>query len=495
MSAESTPVTIAEHRKIALPPRKLLINNRWVPSLSGECFPTIDPSTGEEICQVASANAADVDRAVQAARAAFEADSWSRMNASDRGLLLNRLADLIEKDADHLAALEAMDNGKPFHIAKTLDVAKTVACYRYFAGWCDKIQGRTVPINGNYLCYTRHEPIGVVGQIIPWNFPMLMQAWKLAPALAAGNTVVMKPAEQTPLTALRVGELIQEAGFPDGVINLLTGFGPSVGAAIAHHMGIDKVAFTGSTETGRLIQAAAAASNLKRVSLELGGKNPNIIFADADIDAAVEGAYIGAFANQGQVCCAGTRVFVEDKVYDLFLEKSKERACARVVGDPFHPRTEQGPQVDQTQLDRILGYIDAGIGEGAVLTCGGHRIGNRGYFVEPTIFSDVDSEMTIAREEIFGPVMSVLPFKGLDDVIRQANQTVYGLAAGVWTRDVAKAHSVAAAIQAGTVWVNCYNVLDPRAPFGGFKQSGNTRELGEYGIQQYTEVKTVTVRL
>ncbi len=495
MSSTVAPPLLPEPRKVALPPTRLFINNHWVDSLSGETFPTIDPSSGEEICQVASANVADVDLAVAAARAALETGPWPKLNASDRGLLLSKLASLIEDDADHLAALEAMDNGKPFRIAKTLDLAKTVACYRYFAGWCDKIQGRTIPIDGNYFCYTRHEPIGVIGQIIPWNYPMLMQAWKLAPALAAGNTVVMKPAEQTPLTALRMSELIQKAGFPDGVVNILTGFGPTAGAAIARHMDVDKVAFTGSTETGRLIQEAASRSNLKRVSLELGGKSPNIIFADSDLDAAVEGASIGAFANQGQVCCAGTRVFVEECIYNEFLEKSSALARARIVGDPFDPRTEQGPQVDQVQLDRILGYIDSGISEGADLTCGGHRIGNHGYFVEPTILADVHNDMTIAREEIFGPVMSVLPFKDLDDVIRQANHTIYGLAAGVWTRDVGKAHRVASAIHAGTVWVNCYNVLDPRAPFGGFKQSGNTRELGEYGIQQYTEVKTVTVRL
>lgn len=495
MSSALEDLMISRRPKLIFPPTKLLINSRWVPSLSGESFSTIDPSTGEEICRVASAMKEDVDAAVHAARMAFESGPWSRMNASDRGLLLYKLADLIESNADQLAALEAMDNGKPLHIAKNLDVAKTVACYRYFAGWCDKIQGKTIPINGDFFCYTRHEPIGVIGQIIPWNYPMLMQAWKLAPALAVGNTVVMKPAEQTPLTALRIGELILEAGFPDGVVNLLTGLGHTAGAAIASHMDIDKVAFTGSTETGRLIQTAATNSNLKRVSLELGGKSPNIIFADADLDAAVDGACLGAFANQGQVCCAGTRVFVEDKIYDRFLEKSKTRARARVVGDPFDPKTDQGPQVDETQLNRILGYIDSGIREGAELACGGHRIGNRGYFMEPTIFMDVHNEMKIAREEIFGPVMSVLPFKDLDDVVRQANHTIYGLAAGVWTRDIGKAHSVAAAIRAGTVWINCYNVLDPRAPFGGFKQSGNTRELGEYGLQQYTEVKTVTVKL
>jgi aldehyde dehydrogenase (NAD+) len=474
---------------------KLLINNCWVPSESGKTFATVNPSTGEEICQVAQADAADVDKAVLAARAAFEQGPWKKMRASERGRLLHRLADLIEQNADALARLESMDNGKPLSIAKAVDVAKTVACYRYFAGWADKVQGKTIPIDGDFFCYTRHEPIGVVGQIIPWNYPMLMQAWKLAPALATGNTVVMKPAEQTPLSALRVGELIVEAGFPEGVVNLLPGFGHTAGAAIARHMDIDKVAFTGSTEVGRLIMEAAARSNLKRITLELGGKSPNIIFEDVDLDEAVEGAHLGLFVNQGQSCCAGSRVFVEEKIYDEFVEKSIARALKRKVGDPLDPRTDQGPQVSQSQFDSVMGYIEAGKSEGATLACGGERVGDRGYFVQPTVFSGVQDEMTIAREEIFGPVMSVIPFKDVDEVIKRANRTPYGLAAGVWTRDIKKALAVANGVRAGTVWVNCYHVLDTRAPFGGFKQSGIGRELGEYGLQQYTEVKTVTVKL
>jgi aldehyde dehydrogenase (NAD+) len=474
---------------------KLLINNCWVPSESGKTFATVNPSTGEEICQVAEADAADVDKAVLAARAAFEQGPWKKMRASERGRLLHRLADLIEQNADALARLESMDNGKPLSIAKAVDVAKTVACYRYFAGWADKVQGKTIPIDGDFFCFTRHEPIGVVGQIIPWNYPMLMQAWKLAPALATGNTVVMKPAEQTPLSALRVGELIVEAGFPEGVVNLLPGFGHTAGAAIARHMDIDKVAFTGSTEVGRLIMEAAARSNLKRITLELGGKSPNIIFEDVDLDEAVEGAHLGLFVNQGQSCCAGSRVFVEEKIYDEFVEKSIARALKRKVGDPLDSRTDQGPQVSQSQFDRVMGYIEAGKSEGATLACGGERVGDRGYFVQPTVFSGVQDEMTIAREEIFGPVMSVIPFKDVDEVIKRANRTPYGLAAGVWTRDIKKALAVANGVRAGTVWVNCYHVLDTRAPFGGFKQSGIGRELGEYGLQQYTEVKTVTVKL
>ena len=473
---------------------RLLINNCWVPSESGKTFPTMNPSTGEEICQVAEADAADVDKAVIVARAAFEGP-WRKLRASERGRLLHRLADLIEKNADELAQLETLDSGKPISVAKAVDVAKTVACYRYFAGWADKVHGKTIPIDGDFFCYTRHEPIGVVGQIIPWNYPMLMQSWKLAPALATGNTVVMKPAEQTPLSALRIGELVIEAGFPDGVVNLLPGFGPTAGAAIARHMDVDKVAFTGSTEVGRLIMEAAAKSNLKRITLELGGKSPNIVFADTDLDEAVEGAHMGVFVNQGQSCCAGSRVFVEEKIYQQFVEKSVARARKRRVGDPLDPTTEQGPQVDQSQFDSVMGYIESGRSDGATLACGGEPVGNRGYFIQPTVFADVRDEMKIARQEIFGPVMSVIAFKDVDEVIARANRTNYGLAAGVWTRDIKKAHAVANAMRAGTVWVNCYHVLDTRAPFGGFKQSGIGRELGEYGLQEYTEVKTVTVKL
>jgi aldehyde dehydrogenase (NAD+) len=329
---------------VAVSATNLLINNRWIPSESGKTFATINPSTGEEICRVAEADTADVDKAVKAARAAFESGAWRRMAASERGRLLHRFADLIEENAEELACLESLDNGKPVSVAKAVDVEATIDCYRYFAGWADKVHGKTIPIDGKFFCYTRHEPVGVVGQIIPWNFPLLMQAWKLAPALATGNTVVMKPAEQTPLSALRIGELIVEAGFPEGVVNLLSGFGPTAGAAIANHKDIDKVAFTGSTEVGHLIMEAAAKSNLKRVTLELGGKSPNIIFADTDLDQSVEGAHFGLFFNHGQCCCAGSRVFVEETIYDEFVEKSGERARRRTVGDPFDPKTEQGPQ-------------------------------------------------------------------------------------------------------------------------------------------------------
>jgi aldehyde dehydrogenase (NAD+) len=491
----SSTLSIPPQSAVALPELKLMIDNQWVVSETQRSFASINPSTGEEICQVAEADAADVGTAVRAARRAFERGPWRTMRASERGRLLYRLAELIENNADKLARLESLDNGKAVSVAKAVDVAKTVACYRYFGGWADKIHGKTIPIDGEYLCYTRHEPIGVVGQIIPWNFPMLMMAWKLAPALAMGNTIVIKPAEQTPLSALLIAELIIEAGFPKGVVNVLPGFGPTAGAAIAWHMDVDKVAFTGSTEVGHLIMEAAARSNLKPVTLELGGKSPNIIFEDVDLDEAVEGAHLGLFSNQGQSCCAGSRVFVEDTIYDRFVEKSVARARKRAVGDPFDPNTELGPLVDQMQLDKVMGYIDSGRAEGAKLACGGERIGDRGYFVQPTVFADVQDHMKIANEEIFGPVMSIIPFRSLEEVITRANRTKYGLAGAVWTRDMKKALAVANGVRAGTVWVNCYNVLDTRAPFGGFKQSGMGRELGEYGLQQYTQLKTVIAKL
>jgi aldehyde dehydrogenase (NAD+) len=401
----------------------------------------------------------------------------------------------MEKHKEDLARLETLDNGKPLSDSLTKDLPLAIACYRYYAGWADKVQGKTIPINGPYLCYTRHEPVGVVGQIIPWNFPLLMQAWKLAPALATGNTLILKTAEQTPLSALRVGELIMEAGFPPGVVNILPGYGPTAGGAIARHPDIDKVAFTGSTEVGHLIMEAAAQTNLKRVSLELGGKSPNIVFADADMDAAIEGAHQGVFFNQGQCCNAGSRLFVEEKCYDEFVAKCVERSKNRKVGNPLEPGIEQGPQVDNEQFDKVMGYIESGMREGAQMLCGGSRIGDRGYFIEPTVFADVQDDMKIAREEIFGPVMSILKFKDLDEVTRRANDTMYGLAAGVWTRDISKAHAIAHGVRAGTVWVNSYHVFDAAAPFGGFKQSGMGRELGEYGLEHYTEVKTVTVKL
>ncbi|MBE9033864.1 aldehyde dehydrogenase family protein [aff. Roholtiella sp. LEGE 12411] len=480
-------------QQVKIGPTRLLINNEWVNSISDRRFETINPATGEVICEVAEADAADVDQAVQAARVAFNGE-WSKISATRRGELLYKLADLIKQNIDELAHLETLDNGKPLQDSLG-DLELVIACYRYYAGWADKVQGKTIPINGPYFCYTRHEPVGVVGQIIPWNFPLLMQAWKLAPALATGNTVVLKTAEQTPLSALRVGELIIEAGFPPGVVNILSGYGPTAGAAIARHKDIDKVAFTGSTEVGHLIMEAAAKSNLKRVTLELGGKSPNIVFADADMDAAIAGSHDAIFFNQGQCCCAGSRLFVEEKCYDEFVAKTVEKAQNRIVGNPFDAKTEQGPQVDKDQFDKVMSYIESGMREGAQMLCGGNQVGEQGFFIAPTVFADVRDDMKIAQEEIFGPVMSIIKFKDLDEVIQRANATMYGLAAAVWTKDITKAHAIANNLRAGTVWVNCYDVFDAAAPFGGFKQSGIGRELGEYGLQQYTEIKTVTIKL
>lgn len=473
---------------------RLLINGKWLDAADGENFETLNPATGEVIANVAAGKKADVDLAVKAARGAFEG-AWKKTSARERGRLIYKLADLIEKNIDELAALETYDNGKPYRDSRNIDLPLVIECLRYYAGWADKIEGKTIPINGPFFTYTRHEPVGVVGQIIPWNFPLLMLAWKWGPALASGCTIILKPAEQTPLSALRVAELALEAGIPEGVINVVTGYGETAGAAIAEHMDIDKVAFTGSTEVGKLIMQAAARTNLKRVTLELGGKSPNIVFADSDLDAAVEGSFFGLFFNQGQCCCAGSRLFVESKVHDQFVEKVLARAKKHKVGDPFHPETCQGPQVSQEQFDKVMGYIQSGKSEGAKMLMGGNRVGNLGYFIEPTVFAGVKDDMKIAREEIFGPVMSIIDFKDMDEVVQRGNKTFYGLAAAVWTKDVSKAHRVAAELKAGTVWINCYDVFDTAAPFGGFKMSGIGRELGEYALNNYTEVKTVTVAL
>ncbi len=472
------------------PFQPMFVGGKWVESRSGKTFSTVNPATGKVICEVAEGDAADIDAAVTAARAAMNGP-WGRMNASGRGRLLNELADAIEANVEELAALESLDNGKPIMESMHADLPLVLQCYRYYAGWADKNHGSTIPIDGHYFCYTRHEPVGVVGQIIPWNFPLLMQAWKWGPALACGNAVVLKPAEQTPLTALRVAKLAQEVGFPDGVINVVPGYGPTAGAALSSHMDVDKIAFTGETATGKIVMTAAAQSNLKSVSLELGGKSPNIVFADADIDAAVAGAYVGLFLNQGQCCVAGSRLFVQEAAYDEFVHKMTAKAKGRRLGDPFDPATEQGPQVSEEQQQRVMGYIDAGRRDGATLLTGGGRGPAEGYFVEPTVFTDVTDDMTIAKEEIFGPVMSILKFKDADEVIDRGNRTLYGLAAAVWTRDIKKALRLSHALKAGTVWVNCYDVFDAAAPFGGFKMSGIGRELGQYALQLYTEVKTV----
>ncbi|MEP1647982.1 aldehyde dehydrogenase family protein [Rhodopirellula bahusiensis] len=473
---------------------QLFIDGQWRDSASGKTFATINPATEEEIVQVAEGDKEDIDAAVKAARKAFESGPWRTMDARDRGRLMMKLADAIENEIDELAQLETLDNGKPLRESRHADLPLVIDALRYYAGYADKIQGETVPIRGNYLCYTRKEPVGVVGQIIPWNFPMLMVAWKWGPALPPGCTIVMKPAEQTPLTCLRMAQLAKDVGFPDGVINVVPGFGPTAGGALVDHPGVDKIAFTGEHRTAQLIMKNSAQS-LKRLTFELGGKSPNVIFSDADLDAAVQGSFVGLYLNQGQCCCAGSRVFVEESIHDAFVEKLTDLTNKRIVGNPFEHTTEQGPQIDQAQFDKIMSYIDKGNQQGASCVSGGKRSGDRGYFIEPTVFTDVQDDMAIARDEIFGPVMSVLSFKDSDDILNRANDTMFGLAAAVWTQDIKKAHHFAANVRAGTVWVNCYDVFDAAAPFGGFKMSGQGRELGTEGLKAYLESKTVTVAL
>ncbi len=473
---------------------RLLIDGKWRDSVSGKTFETLNPATEEVIAEVAEGDAADVDLAVKAARKAFDSGPWRAMDARDRGRLINRLADLIEENIDELAELETLDNGKPISEARHGDLPLVVDTFRYYAGWADKLHGQTIPVRGKYFSYTKREPVGVVGQIIPWNFPMMMVAWKWAPALAAGCTIVLKPAEQTPLTALRLGELAMEAGIPAGVINIVNGFGETAGASLVSHRGVDKIAFTGEGRTGQIIMRSAA-DTMKRITLELGGKSPNIVFADADIEAAVEGTMVGIFLNQGQCCCAGSRLFVQDAIHDQFVNRLAAKVQSRRVGDPFDPQTQQGPQVDRAQFDRIMGYIAQGKAQGARVVTGGERHGEKGYFIKPTIFADVKDDMTIATEEIFGPVLAVTRFSDIEEAIARANATDFGLAAAVWTRDIGKAHAVASRVRAGTVWVNCYDVFDAAAPFGGFKQSGIGRELGEKALDNYTELKTVTIAL
>ncbi|XP_060739887.1 aldehyde dehydrogenase, mitochondrial-like isoform X2 [Tachysurus vachellii] len=432
---------------------KLFINNEWHDAMSKKTFPTINPATGEVICHVAEGNKADVDKAVKAAKDAFRLGSpWRRIDASQRGLLLHRLADCIERDSAYLAELETLDNGKPYAVAYCVDLPMVVKTLRYYAGWADKWEGKTIPIDGDYFCYTRHEPIGVCGQIIP-------------------------------------------VGFPPGVVNIIPGMGPTAGAAIASHSDVDKIAFTGSTEVGHLIQQASGTSNLKKVTLELGGKSPNIVLSDADMEQAVDQAHMAIFFNQGQCCCAGSRTYVQESIYNEFVERSVEKTKKRVVGNPFNLQTEHGPQIDDEQYQKILGYISSGKREGAKLMCGGDVASDRGYFIQPTIFGDVQDGMTIAREEIFGPVMQILKFKTIEEVIERANDTKYGLAAAVFTTDINKAQYISNSLRAGTVWINCYNVFGVQAPFGGYKASGTGREMGEYGLENYTEVKTVTIKI
>jgi acyl-CoA reductase-like NAD-dependent aldehyde dehydrogenase len=479
-------------------PIKMLIGGKWVEAASGKTFDTINPSTGQVLAKVAEADAEDVDRAVAAARRAFESGSWPKLTPSQRGRLLWKVADLIEQHAEELAELETLDNGKPIKYSRLADVPLTADHFRYFAGWATKLEGETIPVSvPNMFTYTLREPVGVVGQIIPWNFPLQMAAWKLAPALACGNTVILKPAEQTPLTALRLGELICEAGFPEGVVNILPGFGETAGAALAAHPGVDKIAFTGSTEVGKQI-VRASAGNLKKVTLELGGKSPNIIFPDADLKFAIRGAMNAIFFNQGQVCTAGSRLFAHKSVYDSVLSGLTDLASKMNMGPGIDPTTELGPLVSQEQLERVMNYIAIGKREGATPTTGGERAKGdlaQGYFVKPTIFDHVADDMTIAREEIFGPVVVAMPFDEVEEVAARANQSIYGLAAAVWTNDVKKVHKMVAALKAGVVWVNTYNQFDAAAPFGGYKQSGYGREMGHAALDTYTQTKTAWINL
>ncbi|KAJ5256770.1 hypothetical protein N7478_012874 [Penicillium angulare] len=474
-------------------PLGLFINGEFVKGAEGKTFETINPTDEKPIVSVHEGTEKDVDIAVKAARAAFEG-SWYEKTPGERGRYLVKLADLFERDIEILAAIEALDNGKSLTMAKG-DIANAAGCLRYYGGWADKIHGQTIDTNNQTLSYTRHEPIGVCGQIIPWNFPILMWSWKIGPAIAAGNTVILKSAEQTPLSALYAAKLTKEAGFPPGVINIISGFGRTAGAAISTHMDIDKIAFTGSTLIGRTILQAAAKSNLKKVTLELGGKSPNIVFDDADIDNAISWANFGIFYNHGQCCCAGSRLLVQEGIYDKFVARFRERAAQNKLGNPFDEGTFQGPQVSQLQFDRIMEYINHGKKEGATVAYGGERHGDKGYFIQPTLFTDVTSDMKIAREEIFGPVITVQRFKDEAEAIKIGNASEYGLAAGVHTKNVNTAIRVSNALKAGTVWINNYNMINYQAPFGGFKSSGVGRELGSYALENYTQIKTVHYRL
>jgi phenylacetaldehyde dehydrogenase len=481
-------------------PRKMLINGKWVNSISGKTFPTYNPATGEILAQVAEGDREDIERAVKAARKAFDQGPWRRMTASERGRLIWKLADLMESHTEEFAYLESLDNGKPLTIARAADVPLAVDLFRYMAGWTTKIEGNTIPISvpytpgAKYLAYTLREPVGVAGQIIPWNFPLLMAAWKLGPALACGCTVVLKPAEQTPLSALRLGDLVMEAGFPEGVVNIVPGYGETAGAALAAHPDVDKIAFTGSTEVGKLI-VHAAAGNLKKVSLELGGKSPNVIYKDADLDTAIPGAASAIFFNHGQCCCAGSRLYVEKPIFDQVVEGVAEHAKNINVGSGLDPETSMGPLVSQEQLNRVCGYLEAGFSEGATALSGGHRKGDKGYFVEPTVLVNTREDMKVVREEIFGPVVTAMPFSDPEEIMTRANDSEYGLAAAVWTRDISKAHRTAELLRAGTVWINCYNIFDAAMPFGGYKQSGWGREMGHDVLNNYTQTKAICTKI
>ena len=476
-------------------PRKMFVDGKWVEAASGKTFPTYNPATGEVLAQIAEGDREDIDRAVKAARRAFESGPWHEMTASQRGRIIWKLGDLIEEHLEEFAQLESLDNGKPLSVARVADVPLAADLFHYMAGWATKIEGNTIPISAasrrvKYFAYTLREPVGVVGQIIPWNFPLLMAAWKLGPALATGCTVVLKPAEQTPLSALLLAELMAEAGFPDGVVNVVPGYGETAGAALAAHPDVDKIAFTGSTEVGRLI-LQAAAGNLKKVSLELGGKSPNLVFADADMKATIPGAAGAIFFNHGQCCCAGSRLYIEQSIFDHVVHGVAEQAKKIKLGPGFDPETSMGPLVSEEQMNRVCSYLESGLHEGAEAIVGGHKRPGSGYFVEPTVMVKTKPDMKVIREEIFGPVVCAMPFRDVDKLIAEANQSEYGLAAAVWTRDISKAHRIAEKLRAGTVWINCYNVFDAALPFGGYKQSGWGREMGHESLELYTEVKAI----
>lgn len=474
---------------------KLLINGEYVDAASGKTFPCLDPRTGEVLAQVAEGDAEDVNRAVAAARKAFDEGPWPRMTAYERCKIMLKFADLIDKHKEELAALEVWNNGKPYKQAIQSELPLCSRIIRYYAGWADKIHGLTVPGDGPYHMQILQEPIGVAGLIVPWNFPLILYTWKVAPALICGNTAVLKTAEQTPLSSLLFTQLLHEAGLPPGVLNVVSGFGPTAGAALAGHMDVDKLSFTGSTDTGKAILAMSGKSNLKPVTLELGGKSPFIICKDADVDKAVELAHFALFFNQGQCCCAGSRTYVHENVYEEFVEKAKARALRRTVGDPFKADIEQGPQIDPEQFEKVMRYIKTGINSEAKLECGGEQIGKKGFFIQPTVFSNVKDDMPIAQDEIFGPVQSILKWKDMDDVIRRANNTRYGLAAGVFTKDLDTANTLARALKVGTVWINCYDVFDAAIPFGGYKMSGIGREKGMHCLNSYLQVKSVVTPL
>jgi acyl-CoA reductase-like NAD-dependent aldehyde dehydrogenase len=480
----------------AVDQKKLLINNEWRPSASGGIMEVINPATEEVVASVASADTADVDAAVSAARAALNGP-WGQLSARERGRLVSKFASRLLERVDEVARLETLHNGKPISESRHIEIPAAAECFEYFAGWADKVMGETIPVKGNYLTYTLREPIGVVAAIVPWNFPLLLAAWKVAPALACGNTVILKPASQTPLTAIALGEIAVEVGLPPGVLNVITGPGSKVGQAIVEHPGIDKIAFTGDTSTGKSIMRSAAET-LKKITLELGGKSPNIVLADADLEAAIRGVTIGIFYGKGEVCAAGSRLLVDRSIKSEFIDKLAARVKKMTIGDPMDPRTKFGAVSSKKQLETVLRYIESGKKEGATLVAGGQRadIGTgKGYFVQPTVFADVQPEMTISREEIFGPVLASIEYADLDEAIAKANDTQYGLAAGIWTRDIKKAHYVARKLQAGTVWINTYNIYDAAAPFGGYKQSGFGREMSAHALEHYTQVKSVWVDL